>query len=245
MDRTPNSQPNREQIAVMMTRMIPEGDHWIWPGPFNRDLPAYGRRRWSPRRIMWMEMNGEVPKGKVIVGTCDRKDCINPMHAAAQVTHDFLPVKTPIVERLLRRMEVEGECWTHPTQWIHDEDGSTRSIRSVAAELWLDGEPETKRWRKVTCGNKLCFNPDHLVRIEDYVPPRPEFPSTSLLCVFDHLVVGDNMVRVRNKGHHGFKRACRVCRDEYDQHVMDMEILVDPREKLRAKFLQQRAMAKA
>lgn len=65
-----------------------QGTHWIWQGSKDRDgyggiqkPMGGGAQKYTPAHIMAYELyKGPVPKGMVVMHTCDTPGCVNPAH---------------------------------------------------------------------------------------------------------------------------------------------------------------------
>lgn len=57
---------------------------WEWSGKTNHDgygLVSNGSGQWlSVHRVIFEDINGKIPEGRVLRHTCDNRKCINPDH---------------------------------------------------------------------------------------------------------------------------------------------------------------------
>jgi hypothetical protein len=56
----------------MKTYTVDSNGCWIWPA---KNKYAYG-----PKRRFYLQYNGPIPEGFVIMHTCDVRNCVNPKH---------------------------------------------------------------------------------------------------------------------------------------------------------------------
>ena len=76
----------KQKIKESFERFFEKGDGcWIWTGG-NRGKLGYGafafriRKPLIAHRVSYELYNGEIPKGKIIMHTCDNPPCVNPTH---------------------------------------------------------------------------------------------------------------------------------------------------------------------
>jgi hypothetical protein len=77
-----------EQIIDLYIPERPRGSCWIWRGPV--DKSGYGLVRSSrpsgkrgpsrAHRVIYEELVGPIPKGKLLMHSCDNPPCVNPGH---------------------------------------------------------------------------------------------------------------------------------------------------------------------
>lgn len=61
------------------TRIEEKGECWIWTG--NHNSAGYGTYADAlVHRLVWIEVNGEIPEGYEICHSCDVKLCVRPSH---------------------------------------------------------------------------------------------------------------------------------------------------------------------
>lgn len=73
-------------VNHLVSRAVWSGDCLIWRGAFTSFYKCkYGQlvykgRRWLAHRLMVKELAGRIPKGKIVLHSCDNGLCINPKH---------------------------------------------------------------------------------------------------------------------------------------------------------------------
>lgn len=79
-----------------------------------------------------------------------------------------MPIALPILERLLRRVEVTASCWNwtgniDKTGYGHIEtrEGKAQLVHRVAYQSLVGAIPDGKEMDHL-CRNRRCVNPDHL-----------------------------------------------------------------------------------
>jgi hypothetical protein len=56
---------------------------WIWSGYTHYKgcgYLTYSQRVWRAPRFIWTMINGDIPKGKYVLHSCDNPSCVNPDH---------------------------------------------------------------------------------------------------------------------------------------------------------------------
>lgn len=73
------------------------GRCWLWVGEVDKD--GYGRVKHKGRghrthRMSWELTNGQIPKGILVLHTCDNPTCVRPSHLFLGTTQDNIDDKT-------------------------------------------------------------------------------------------------------------------------------------------------------
>lgn len=76
--------PTIIEKLIYYTDMRGDDECWHWLGYFNmsntRGILSYQGRNELAYRLVYMMINGPIPKGKIIMHTCDNPRCVNPNH---------------------------------------------------------------------------------------------------------------------------------------------------------------------
>lgn len=81
-----------EDRIFKFIKKLSEGGCWLFTGFRNKD--GYGKIGTTPgksepaHRVMYKIKNGEIPKGRVVMHTCDNPACCNPEHLMLGTVND-------------------------------------------------------------------------------------------------------------------------------------------------------------
>lgn len=77
----------RIPIDVLVDRRVSKTDTcWLWTGEKNRwgygriSIERPDRQRFLVHRLMYERFVGPIPEGKILMHTCDVRNCCNPEH---------------------------------------------------------------------------------------------------------------------------------------------------------------------
>jgi hypothetical protein len=78
-------------LTRIMNRVVEDDDCWIWTGA--RFTNGYGEINIAGRpqpvhRMMYEAKIGPIPKGRIVMHSCDRPLCVNPLHLSAGTYRD-------------------------------------------------------------------------------------------------------------------------------------------------------------
>lgn len=130
--------------------------------------------------------------------------------------------RAPLAERLWRRVDATGDCWTWTGYLaktgygqIADKPGPMAYTHRVAWESLVGPIPDGMQLDHL-CRNRACVNPDHLEQVASAVNTlRGHGPSARAArrqtCAQGHPYSDENTYR------HPKQRMCRVCRRERDR----------------------------
>lgn len=76
-------------LALVMERMVPEGECWTWP--HQRDdgygIVRFRGQRWRMHRLTYHHMVMPLSKSTVVHHRCGNRACCNPEHLQATTAH--------------------------------------------------------------------------------------------------------------------------------------------------------------
>lgn len=81
--RAPAGTPLKEKFELFFKKGESDDDCWLWNGRVS--IKGYGCFNWNKmshfaHRISHQIYKGEIPRGKIILHSCDNPPCVNPKH---------------------------------------------------------------------------------------------------------------------------------------------------------------------
>jgi hypothetical protein len=133
-----------------------EDECWIWLGKLGRNgrgTFCYQGRTWNAPRFAYHLANGGIPEGSRIRSICKNPACVNPHHLRSN----------DMMEKFLSTIDKDESsgCW----HWTGKSFSGllSRSPQRASYLLFKGPIEDDGLYVKVTCGNKSCVNPDHIV----------------------------------------------------------------------------------
>lgn len=122
------SRLDREALQTKIKANVKlEGGCWIWQKSFGShgygNIGTGGGRNETAHRVSHEVFNGEIPKGLIVLHSCDNRKCCNPAHLRAGTRVDN-------TIDALRRSPVKRKLTLEQAQAIYD---STLPQRQLAA----------------------------------------------------------------------------------------------------------------
>ena len=76
---------------------------------------------WNAHRIVWMQDNGPIPTGYVVMHTCDNPRCVNPAHLQLGTQSDNMRDKSAKgrIHNARQRMCKHGHEWSKENIYLH------------------------------------------------------------------------------------------------------------------------------
>lgn len=110
----------------ILSRCVEEGDCLIWQGPFSDShmpvmhVPGHKGVR-HVRRVLYRELHGEIPQGKVITPVCGNRACLCPQHLNA------------VTKKRSAQIAAKRGAFGHPAQ-------IRKGLRTKLRDSWITPE---------------------------------------------------------------------------------------------------------
>lgn len=192
---------------------------WLWQGPL---LKGYGittvaDKLQTVHRLVWVLLNGPVPKGLELDHRCCRKPCCSPFHLEP-VTHQINGLRAitrrqvPLGEHIEladHRLEYcqNGHPWTEENTYWNPANGKRRCRACHAASVGQAYHAMPDETYEIHHQSKMAYQRDYRAqkREESGLPPVSHEPPTHCLKA-GHEFTPEN-TRITPKG----ERVCREC----------------------------------
>lgn len=134
---------------------------WIWEG--TKLDNGYGQisiegKRFSPHRLAWQFVNGEIPEGMFICHSCDVRSCINPEHLFLGSSDDN------INDMISKNRNVK-----------HESHGMARltwsDVKAIRSRYQSDSTSEIAKDFNLEFGHVLRIGNNSAWHDPDYIPP--------------------------------------------------------------------------
>lgn len=157
-----------ERMETKIER-IPEGGCWIWMGSVDScgfGKIGNGNSDVKVHRSFWESTNGAIPKGLLLLHTCDNKLCVNPSHLFLSRSNKVKDVFDRIESKIERIPECGCWIWTDSVNnqgYGRIGIGSTKTYLAhrVMWEIENGKIPEGK-FVCHHCDTPSCVNPHHM-----------------------------------------------------------------------------------
>lgn len=101
--------PRKDKMLKLESRIerITESGCWIWTGLLSNS--GYGKigddyKTYSTHRYSYTLYKGEIPKGKLVLHSCDTKECCNPNHL-------FLGTQSDNIKDMYNKNRFKAKHW--------------------------------------------------------------------------------------------------------------------------------------
>lgn len=153
----------QKYIPRIMERCEEDGDCLLWTSSEINGFPRFtvrderGARTIQPRRVMWEQAKGPIPKGLVVTVTCGNSMCLNHQHMEL-ITKGEVISRTAKKPDVNRRRHLAGLVRRKDSNMTLELARYIRSSSATGADLSRElGIPPTtisairlnKRWREV------------------------------------------------------------------------------------------------
>ena len=132
-----------EHMTRLLKRCVEDGDCLVWTGPVtNEGAPRIYVKGISKsfRRLVWEMREGPIPKGKIVVGTCGRPNCIEHLKLSTKAENLLLSLERPDAaarKALASRNRGRATAKKMSMEKAREVRASSKTLKQLSAEYGI------------------------------------------------------------------------------------------------------------